>query len=252
MHPDFMASRSQLLFGKVLGDAFGIHEVFASLLSPTGGLVGPGNWLVEPGQMGSKDGVKAGHLAPDNPVALHGTVHDAAGYLLNFHEEGPGYNYRDSKIEVFGTTDPLSGQASGIAYWIKEAGPEYVERMATDAVVAVEKKLGEVRDEVRQEIDLRVAEAKRKAAEAIAEAKRKAEAAQKKAEDLARQAEKKARELAEKAEKKAVEVGDAIRSTAGKAKDAAVETYEAGKKKLGEIADDAKKKLDAAWDLIWR
>lgn len=103
-HPEFMASRGQLLFGKVLGDAFDIHEVFAAMLSATGGLVGPGNSALQ--------------LDPDNPVSLHGTVHDAAGYLLNYHQDGPGYNYRESSLEILSSDNPLAGQHSGIAFWV--------------------------------------------------------------------------------------------------------------------------------------
>lgn len=146
MHPEFMASRGQLMFGKVLGDAFGIHEVFGSLLSPTGGLVGPGNWLI-PGV------VKAGHLAPDNPVALHGTVHDAAGYLTTFHDKGPGYNYLDSSIEILGTDSPMSGQISGIAHWIAEAGDDYLVKRVEGAVMAVERGLKGIRDAVTKKVE---------------------------------------------------------------------------------------------------
>lgn len=159
-HPEFMASRGQFMFGKVLGDAFGIHEVFAALLSPTGGLVGPGNWLI-PGI------IDAGHLDPDNPVALHGCVHDAAGYLHTFHNEGPGYNYLDSDIEILGTGSPLSGQISGIAYWVAEVGDEYIERRVDAAVLKVEKGLASARKAVTENIDGLLATFKSKAKKTI-------------------------------------------------------------------------------------
>ncbi|MEX0320138.1 MAG: hypothetical protein AB3N21_19455 [Ruegeria sp.] len=147
-HADFMASRGQLMFGKVLGDAFGIHEVFAALLSPTGGLVGPGNSFI-PGS----DLIDAFHLDPDNPVALHGCVHDAAGYLHTFHDTGPGYNYLDSSLELFPTDSPLSGQFSGIAYWVEKAGDDYTERRTDAAVLAVEKGLESARNAVADSIN---------------------------------------------------------------------------------------------------
>lgn len=165
MHPDFRASRSQLLFGKVLGDAFGIHEVFAALLSPTGGLVGPGNWLLE-------GKVKAGHLAPDNPVALHGTVHDAAGYLLNNHSDGPGYNYLESNVEYHGTTDPYSGQASGIAFWVSEVGKDYVDARIQEAQAALEKRLQPIRDTVTAEIEKRMEQARAMRDDGVRDARR--------------------------------------------------------------------------------
>lgn len=147
-HPDFMGSRGQLMFGSVLGEAFGIHEVFAAMLSSTGGLVGPGNWLAE------GIGVTAGQLDPNDPVSLHGTVHDAAGYLLNYHNDGPGYNYLESDMEFFDTTNPLAGQMSGIAFWVNEVGGDYImddwDEHAAEAVDEMLLKLEGELDEARQ------------------------------------------------------------------------------------------------------
>lgn len=223
MHPDFRGSRSQLMFGKVLGDAFGIHEVFAALLSPTGGLVGPGNWLI-PGV------VEAGHLDPDNPVALHGTVHDAAGYLGTFHGEGPGYNYRNSDIEILGTGNPLSGQVSGIAYWVEEVGEDYALRRVEAAVVEVEKRLQPVRDAVAAEIDLRVAQAKRAVLDGAAAA-----------EDLAREA-----------ETAVTDIADAIDEARDRIEDTAVETFDTAARAIeNAVPEEARRKLEAAWNFIW-
>lgn len=213
-HPEFMASRGQLMFGRVLGEAFGIHEVFAALLSPTGGLVGPGNWLI-PGV------VKAGHLAPDNPVAIHGTVHDAAGYLHTFHDTGPGYNYRDSGIEILGTGSPLSGQISGIAYWVKEAGDDYLLRRADAAVLAVEKSLKGARDAVASKIAGLLAAFGRKA---------------------------KAKARAPDGGPPALEVAEAIVDARDRAGSAAVGT---GRTAGAPISDAATGRLEAAWDVIW-
>jgi hypothetical protein len=143
-HEDFMASRGQLMFGKVLGDAFGIHEVFAAMLSPTGGLVGPGNNSL--------------HLDPGNPIALHGTVHDASGYLNTFHDEGSGYNYLESEhwSETLGSDSCLSGQITGISFWVKEAGEEYVDQRVDEAALFVDEKLKSARDAVEKEVDERL------------------------------------------------------------------------------------------------
>lgn len=232
-HPKFMASRSQLMFGKVLGDAFGIHEVFAALLSPTGGLVGAGNDSL--------------HLDPTNPVAIHGTVHDAAGYMASYHADGPGYNYLEDSTEnlVFDNLplpDYLAGQISGISFWVKEAGQgqdlqywikataeDYLEQKVDAILVDVEKKLKPARDAVQAEVDLKIAHAKRKVA------------------DIARDAEKKAAE----AQQKALEVADAIEDAGAKAKHAAVDTFDAGAKALEKVSDKAKSKLEAAWNSIW-
>ena len=253
-HPEFMASRGQLLFGKVLGDAFGIHEVFASLLSPTGGLVGPGNWLI-PGV------VKAGHLDSDNPIALHGTVHDAAGYLGTFHDDGPGYNYRDSKLEILGSGSPLSGQLTGISYWVAAAGDEYILREAEDAIVAVEKKLKGARDAVASLIDDMLAAAEKKKQQLIKAAKDAKDAVVKTAkkvkdavmgaaEDAKDAAIEQAEEVSDAVAKTAQDVTDAAAKVAEDVTDAAAETAQEMQDAVVGAAEDAKEELLEVTDAI--
>jgi pimeloyl-ACP methyl ester carboxylesterase len=109
LHPLFTASDGQLRFGKIIGDAFGIDAVFGSLVSPTGGIVGPGNSFPV-----------FGHLDPKSPVSIHGAVHDAAGYLYNCHNMGPGYDYLNNEdsgnIDYSVYSDPLEGQ-DHINWW---------------------------------------------------------------------------------------------------------------------------------------
>jgi hypothetical protein len=107
LHGEFMGSNAQLLFGKVVGDAYGIDPVFGALLSPTGGMVGPGNVAL--------------HMADDDPTTYHGIVHDAAGYLYNYHKQGPGYDYLGQ--EDRSDADPLTGQQSGMRYWHEKLEP---------------------------------------------------------------------------------------------------------------------------------
>ncbi len=99
-HPSFMGSNTQMRYGSVVGDAFGIDPVFGAMLNPTGGLVGPGNWAI---------------AGDETPVGYHGVVHDAAGYLQTYHGVGPGYDYLG--VDPIPTSNPLSGQAAGVAYW---------------------------------------------------------------------------------------------------------------------------------------
>lgn len=99
-HDNFMGSTTQLRYGKVVGDALGLDPVFGAMLNPTGGLVGPGNAAVDLGE---------------NPVGYHGVFHDAAGYLYNYHDMGPGYNYLGR--EDRDTSSPFTGQEAGIRYW---------------------------------------------------------------------------------------------------------------------------------------
>lgn len=106
LHPWFLGSNTNLRYGTVVGDAFGIDPVFGAMLNPTGGLVGPDNYSV-PGD--------------STAVGYHGIVHDAAGYLYTYHNEaGPGYNYLG--LEDRDTASPLSGQRAGIRYWRETLG----------------------------------------------------------------------------------------------------------------------------------
>ncbi|NOR60928.1 MAG: hypothetical protein GQ535_00345 [Rhodobacteraceae bacterium] len=252
LHPDFVGSREQLMFGKVLGDALGIHEVFATLLSPTGGLVGPGNMLI-----GS---VASPHLSPDNPVALHGTVHDAAGYLDSFHDEGPGYNYRGSEIEAMVTSAiellpqsweneilPFTGQLSGIGYWIVEAGDEYIEARFDEGLVALEQALESARDGASDQIDEIVS--------AIEDAKQelsdKADALRSDMEDAAAEAAQDLQDLVDEAQAEMLEASDALEDGFEKVSETVVETIENVSDAVGSFGEGVGEKLDAIANFIW-
>jgi hypothetical protein len=104
-HPSFQGSNTQMRYGSVVGDAFGIDPVFGAMLNPTGGLVGIGNYAI---------------AGDDTAVGYHGVVHDAAGYLHTYHGAGPSYDYLGQ--EARDPSSPLSGQRSGIAYWREATG----------------------------------------------------------------------------------------------------------------------------------
>lgn len=120
-HGEFLGSTASLRFGEVVGEAFGLDPVFGAMLSPTGGMVGPGNWAYEPGD--------------NDPTGYHGIFHDAAGYLYNYHVEegsdgklknaGPGYDYLEVETDQYGreTDSPLAGQQSGMRFWHEELNP---------------------------------------------------------------------------------------------------------------------------------
>ncbi|NUQ65487.1 MAG: hypothetical protein HUU20_23715, partial [Pirellulales bacterium] len=102
-HSTFMGTVYQLRYGKVVADLLGIDPVLGSLLNPTGGLIGAGNdKLLDSGE---------------HPVSYHGIVHDAAGYLYNYHDLGPGYDYLRVERPVGQPGSPTAGQVSGILYW---------------------------------------------------------------------------------------------------------------------------------------
>jgi hypothetical protein len=95
----------------VVGDRLDVDTAFAAMLNPTGGLVGPGNKGLRPD----------GALMPES-VAYHGAYHDAMGYLRNYQNQGPGYNYMESPFG-FSADDPLAGQTTGIAQWYLDLTP---------------------------------------------------------------------------------------------------------------------------------
>src|SRR5205807_2681068 len=93
----------------------GIDPVFGAILNPTGGLPGPGNISTNVG----------------DTIGYHGIAHDAAGYLYNYHNVGPGYDYLgkgDFPASGLGTESPISGQRAGIIYWATVLPPEQVSR----------------------------------------------------------------------------------------------------------------------------
>lgn len=122
-HENFMGSTTQLRYGRIVGDAFGVDPVFGSMLNPTGGIVGPDNGMFD---------------GDSTAVGLHGIVHDAAGYLYNYHNRvGPGYDYLGR--EGRDTGSPYSGQRAGIQYWRDRVGDDWrsaaSQRVMEDVVV---------------------------------------------------------------------------------------------------------------------
>ncbi|GAB4552760.1 MAG: hypothetical protein OHK0023_21190 [Anaerolineae bacterium] len=102
---DHWGTTDQLRFGQIVGDTFGIDPVFGSLLSPTGGLVGPGDSALHFG------------LGNNQAVVVHGAVHDAGGFLHNYFNVGPGYHYVPGVTQILDTSNPLAGQVDGIQFW---------------------------------------------------------------------------------------------------------------------------------------
>lgn len=119
-HPNFMGSTVQLRYGQVVGDALGIDPVFGAMLNPTGGLVGGGNISIQ--------------FPTEHPVGYHGVFHDAAGYLYNYHNMGPGYNYLG--LENRDTSSPLTGQQAGIAHWNEKMGVGGLEATVSNGIGA--------------------------------------------------------------------------------------------------------------------
>ena len=116
----FLASQEQLLFGEVVGEVLGIPGIFAALLSPTGGMVGPG---------GASIHIKGGVLG------YHGVAHDAGGYLCRRHEIDPGYEYIREHGGPPCEDSPLAGQITGIAFWFKKLKLGWANLLASTSAV---------------------------------------------------------------------------------------------------------------------
>jgi methyl-accepting chemotaxis protein len=200
------------------------------------------------------------HLSPDNPIALHGTVHDAAGYLDSFHDEGPGYNYRGSEIEGMVTSAiemlpeswentllPLTGQLSGIAYWTMEAGDEYIEARFDEGLVALEEALDSARDGASDQID-EIVSAIDDAKKAIAD---QAEELRSDMEDAADQAAEELQDIVDAVETEVLEARDALESGAEMVADSVVETFEEVSDAVGSFGEGVGDKLDAIANFIW-
>ncbi len=102
---DHMGSMTQMRYGSVVGDAFGIDPTFGAMLNPNGGMIGPGNWAF---------------AGADTAVGYHKIAHDAAGYLHNYHGIGPGYDYLGTGSGS--PSDPTTGHSAGIAFWRQATG----------------------------------------------------------------------------------------------------------------------------------
>ncbi len=237
-HGDFMGSNPQLVFGKVVGDAFGVDPVFGALLSPTGGMVGPGNAAL--------------HLDDDDPTGYHGIVHDAAGYLRNYHDQGPGYNYLGK--ESRDTSDPLTGQQSGMRYWHEKLDPGagttvmngvidvvYVHKDAYDAAKKAYGSASEAASKTVAEIKVESEKALEKARETVEKA---IDTAVSTATDKAAQA-------GTALEQAAQDVSNAASAAATAAEEAVVQTVDSVKQSASDVSAAASEKLNAAWDYVW-
>jgi hypothetical protein len=55
----------------------------------------------------------------DHSLAYHAAVHDAFGYLIQYHGIGPGYNYLNTRWTFFRKESPMACQAAGVKFWKK-------------------------------------------------------------------------------------------------------------------------------------
>lgn len=110
-HLEYWGTRQQLLAGKVIADYVDdpngpLDPVFGVLLSPVAGRTGPGDSGIVHELLFDNDG----------PLAYHSAVHDAFGYLVTYHNIGPGYNYVGSH-SLLKPSQCMAGQMSGLHFW---------------------------------------------------------------------------------------------------------------------------------------
>lgn len=111
----YIGSKQHLLFGHIVGQVLELPAPFAALLSPTGGMVGPGGFSFH---------VKGGVLG------FHGIAHDAGGYLCRKHQTDPGYEYIIDRTGQPCEDRPLMGQVSGISFWFKTLNLSWLDFLA--------------------------------------------------------------------------------------------------------------------------
>jgi len=80
------------------------------------------------GKVDSKQALRTKRFSPINHkkddceqeiIKYHTAVHDACGYLFEFHGVGPGYNYLGTPFTVFPTFVPQSGRLAALLFWKK-------------------------------------------------------------------------------------------------------------------------------------
>jgi hypothetical protein len=236
-----MSSNPQLVYGKVIGDTFGIDPLFGALLNPTGGLVGPGNMALQ--------------MDDDDPTGYHGIVHDAAGYLFNFHNQGPGYDYLGREAaKGHKTSDPLTGQQSGLRYWHEKLDPglgTVVMAGTIDTVYAVKDlpmHIREAAEVLRDRTGKAATDLKVKTDKALASARTTVGDAVDRAMHAAGE---KAKTAETGLDRAAQEAADAARAAKTRVTQTASTALDSAQKAVGEARGEAAKKLRAAWDFIW-
>lgn len=103
--PTYIGSLQHLRYGQLIAEVTGLSPVFGALLSPEGGLVGPG--------------ALSKHVT-GGVLGYHAIPHDGGGYLCRALNIGPGYEYIHAEAGLIpGNCErsPLKGQISGMAFW---------------------------------------------------------------------------------------------------------------------------------------
>ena len=90
-----------LIFGKIVGDALGLHPALGAMPNPTGGIVGSNN---------SNFILRSLAILPS--FRKNGIIHDATGYLRYYHGIGPGYRFLDTG-DIRGRLTPTNGMFYG-------------------------------------------------------------------------------------------------------------------------------------------
>lgn len=110
----YWGTKQQLRCGEIIADTLGgLDPVFGVLLYPAGGrteLVNPNNKHF---RITSKEQEEI------EAILYHTATHDACGYLNEYHQIGPGYNYLGTRLTVVPTCFPQSGRLAALMFWKK-------------------------------------------------------------------------------------------------------------------------------------
>ncbi|CAH3131784.1 unnamed protein product [Porites lobata] len=110
----YWGTKQQLRCGEIIADTLGgLDPVFGILLYPAGGrteLANPNNKHFR---------ITGKEQEEIEAILYHTATHDACGYLNEYHQIGPGYNYLGTRLTVVPTCFPQSGRLAALMFWKK-------------------------------------------------------------------------------------------------------------------------------------
>ncbi|XP_032233693.2 uncharacterized protein LOC116616011 [Nematostella vectensis] len=113
----YWGSRQQLRCGEIVGDTVGgMDAVFGVLLYPAGGKI-DSSTLKSMRKKYFPLTRKLKDESEEDIIMYHTAVHDACGYLHEYHGLGPGYNYLGTMLTLIPTFVPQSGRMAALLFW---------------------------------------------------------------------------------------------------------------------------------------
>lgn len=108
----YWGTKQQLRCGEIIADTLGgLDPAFGVLLYPAGGRTDLANPNKKQFRITGKEKEEI------DAMLFHTATHDACGYLNEYHQIGPGYNYLGTMLTVFPTCIPQSGRLAALMFW---------------------------------------------------------------------------------------------------------------------------------------